>query len=269
MEVTFTRRGDIPFYHCAQPAWAGAAHGFSTRVGGVSPAPWDSLNLGAGRGDEAANVAENFRRFCAVLGCPTRLVKNRQEHTCRVRVVGEADVLPSPADRGDRSADALITDVPGICLTAFTADCIPILLYDPVRRAVGAAHGGWRGAAGGIAAETVRAMVRAYGCKPEDILAAIGPGIGPCCFETHGDVPDAVTAGLGAKAAPLITPLPGTDKFRVDLKGVNAQWLQAAGVAPEHIARCGACTACHPELFWSHRRVGNARGSMAALIALR
>ena len=100
-------------------------------------------------------------------------------------------------------------------------------------------------------------------------LAAIGPGIGPCCFETHGDVPDAVTAGLGAKAAPLITPLPGADKFRVDLKGVNAQWLQAAGVLPEHIARCGACTACHPELFWSHRRVGNARGSMAALIALR
>lgn len=267
MEVTFTRRGDIPFYYCAQPAWAGAAHGFSTRVGGVSPAPWDSLNLGAGRGDEAANVAENFRRFCAVLGCPTRLVKNRQEHTCRVRVVGEADVLPSPADRGDRSADALITDVPGICLTAFTADCIPILLYDPVRRVVGAVHAGWRGTALGIAARAVERMVDCYGCDRLDILAAVGPGISKCCFETHEDVPNAMTEAMGAAALSSIEVLP-TGKFHVDLKGLNAKRLENAGLDPEHIAVSADCTCCLPEKYWSHRYTHGERGSQAAMIAI-
>ena len=111
-------------------------------------------------------------------------------------------------------------------------------------------------------------MVLDYGCDPGDILAAIGPGIGPCCFETHADVPDGLRAGLGAEAEPFIRPLPGGEKFTVDLKGANARWLERAGVAPEHIALCPACTACQLDLFWSHRVQGNRRGSMAAMIQL-
>ena len=111
-------------------------------------------------------------------------------------------------------------------------------------------------------------MVRDYGCRAENILAAIGPGIGPCCFETHGDVPDGLRSGLGEDAAPFIRPLPKPEKFSVDLKGANARWLERTGLRREHIAVCDACTACNLDIFWSHRVQGSARGSMAAMIQL-
>ena len=111
-------------------------------------------------------------------------------------------------------------------------------------------------------------MVRDYGCQAGNILAAIGPGIGPCCFETHGDVPDGLRSGLGEDAAPFIRPLSKPGKFSVDLKGANARFLLRAGLSPEHIAICPACTACNLDTFWSHRVQGNQRGSMAAMIQL-
>ncbi len=259
----------VPFYACPDPAWAGARHGFSTRLGGVSPAPWDSLNLGSKLGDDPENVRQNFSRFCAALGTdPRALVKNHQVHGDVVRPVTKADVLSDPAAPGTFDADGLITDVPGVCLTIFSGDCIPVLLYDPVRRCIAAAHAGWRGTALGIAARAAEAMVRDYGCQPQNILAAIGPGIGPCCFETHADVPDGLRAGLGEDAAPFIRPLPAEGKFSVDLKGANARWLERAGLDRAHIAVCSACTACHLDTFWSHRVQGTARGSMAAMIQL-
>lgn len=270
MEVIRIERGKVPFYACPDPAWAGAAHGFSTRRGGVSPPPWDTLNLGGSRGDDPANVGENFRRFCAAVGAdPDALVKNQQVHGTRIRPVTAADIMASPAEPGVVEADGLITDVPGVCLTIFSGDCIPILLFDPVRRCAAAAHAGWRGAAAGIAAEAVRAMTEDYGCRPENILAAIGPGIGPCCFETHADVPDGLRAGLGAEAEPFIRPTSGREgKFSVDLKGVNTRWLVRAGLSPSHVAVCPACTACDRGDFWSHRVQGYSRGSMAAVIQL-
>lgn len=269
MDITHTRRHGVPFYLCEDPAWAGAAHGFSTRLGGVSPAPWDSLNLGAARGDEPANVRENFTRFCAAVGADSAaLVKNHQVHSDLVRPVGRADVLSDPADPGTAEADGLVTDEPGVCLAVFSGDCIPVLLYDPKRRCAAAAHAGWRGTASGIAARAVQAMVRLYGCAPRDILAAIGPGISPCCFETHADVPDGLRSGLGRDAQAFIRPLPGGEKFSVDLKGANARWLERAGLDPGKISVCAACTACRLDTFWSHRVQGGRRGSMAAVIQL-
>ena len=269
MDITLHRDGPVPFFACDDPAWGGCVHGFSTRLGGVSPAPWDSLNLGAGRGDEPAHVAENFRRFCAAVGADSAaLVKNHQVHSDRIRRVGPDDQLPDPAAPGVLEADGLVTDRPGVCLTIFSGDCIPILLYDPVRRVVSAAHAGWRGTAAGIAAQAVEAMSDRYGCDPGHILAAIGPGIGPCCFETHADVPDGLRAGLGERAEPFIRPLSTPGKYRVDLKGANARWLELAGVPAGQIALCSACTACDLENFWSHRVQGDARGSMAAMIQL-
>ena len=259
----------VPFYSCPHPGWTGAAHGFSTRLGGVSPAPWDSLDLGANRGDEAANVRENFRRFCAAVGTDVNaLVKNHQVHSALIRPVTLADVLTDPAAPGTAEADGLVTDIPGLCLTVFSGDCIPVLLYDPVRRCIAAAHAGWRGTAAGIAARAAEAMISLYGCDPKHILAAIGPGIGPCCFETHADVPEGLRAGLGEDAEAVIRPLPGGEKYRVDLKGANARWLEKAGLISDHIALCPACTGCDREQFWSHRFQGNARGSMAAMIQL-
>ena len=269
MEITRQERRGVSFYACPDPAWAGAAHGFSTRLGGVSPAPMDSLNLGANRGDAPANVRENFSRFCAAVGTDVNaLVKNHQVHGDVIRPVTRADVLPSPETPGSFEADGLITNEPGVCLTIFSGDCIPILLCDPVGRCIAAAHAGWRGTALGAAARAAEAMVRDYGCNPNHILAAIGPGIGPCCFETHADVPDGLRAGLGADAEPFIRPLPREGKFSVDLKRANARWLERAGLLPDHIAICPACTACDLDTFWSHRVQGNLRGSMAAMIQL-
>ena len=269
MDILSVQRSGVTFYACTDPAWAGAAHGFSTRLGGVSPAPWDSLNLGASRGDAPGHVAENFRRFCAAAGADSAvLVKNHQVHGDLVRTVGPADACAGPADPGTFEADGLATDCPGVCLAVFSADCIPVLLYDPVRRAIAAVHAGWRGTALGIAARAVERMAGSFGSRPEDILAAVGPGISQCCFETHRDVPDGLRAGLRGDAAPLIRPLPGGEKFLVDLKGANRRWLLRAGLSPDHIAVCAACTACRPDLFWSHRRLGGRRGSMAAVIQL-
>lgn len=243
-------------------------HGFSTRVGGVSPAPWDSLNLRLGQGDGEAALRENYRRFFAALGLDeTRAALSHQTHTANVRRVTEADAgmgLTRPRDY--ENVDALITDVPDLPLAVFSADCGMVLLHDPVRRAVGAIHAGWRGCAAGIVAKTVQAMADAYGSAPADLQAALGPCIGKCCFETDSDVPAAMRAALGADAEPFLTV--HGPKYHVDLEGLNRQWLLRSGLTPEHIAVSGLCTACHPELFWSHRKMGDQRGLQAAVIAL-
>ena len=239
------------------------AHCFSTRYGGVSDGCLASLNLGIHRGDKPDNVLENYKILGAVLGfAPEELVFTRQTHTDIVREVTRENAGEGLFRDVEPECDALITNEPGLVLAAFTADCTPILLHDPVTGAVGAVHAGWRGTVADIAGKTVQAMGGAYGCKPEDIRAAIGPNIGQCCFETDRDVPDAVLAVLGEGGQRFIRQ--NGVKFHVDLKGVNRQLLYRAGVT--HVDVSDACTACDPDRFWSHRVVGNARGSLAAII---
>lgn len=250
------------------PLLSGVRHGFTTRKGGVSRPPFDTLNLGVSRGDRPEAVQENYARICAALHMdPTRMTLSQQTHTANVRRITAADAgkgLTRPRDYTD--VDAMITDVPGLPLAVFSADCGIILLYDPVRRAVGAAHAGWRGCAAGILANTVQAMETQFSSDPKDLRAAIGPCIGLCCFETDADVPEAMTAALGADAGEFLQRR--GPKWHVDLAGLNRQWLLRAGLTPEHIDVCGLCTACRPDLFWSHRKMGNARGAQTALIAL-
>lgn len=240
-----------------------APHCFSTRLGGVSRGTLDSLNLGIHRGDRPANVLENYRILGKAVGFSLRdLVFTRQTHRDIVRAVdgsngGEGLFVPVEPE-----CDALITNTPGLALAAFTADCTPILLEDTVTGAVGAVHAGWRGTVAGIAAKTVEAMVREYGCRPENMTAAIGPNIGGCCFETGQDVPDALRACLGGKAEDFIRPL--GEKYLVDLKGANRAILERAGV--KRIDLSTECTACRQDRYWSHRKVGPERGSMAAII---
>ncbi len=244
----------------------GVRHGFSTRLGGVSPAPWDSLNLGPSRGDDMDNVRENYRRFCGVLGVTAEhCVLSRQVHEDTVRVVTAEDRGKGAwRERDYGGVDALVTNVPDTPLTVFSADCNVMLFYDPVAKAIGAAHAGWRGTALNIAGKTVAEMVRRYGCRPENIAAAIGPAIGQCCFETDGDVPAALRAVLGEKAEPFMEKR--GEKFYIDLKGVNALWLREAGVQTVDVSPL--CTRCRTDLFWSHRLQGNARGVQCAMIAL-
>lgn len=246
----------------------GVVHGFSTRLGGVSQGVWSGLNLGYNRGDDPACVRENFRLFCCAIGADhTGLIKTRQVHGDHVQPVTARDkgmdmIAPAPWE-----TDGLITDVPGLCLTVFCADCVPVLLYDPVRGCIAAVHSGWRGTALSIAARAVQQMAGDYHCDPGTILAAIGPSISKCCFETHDDVPNEMTAALGSLATPFIEPLVN-GKFRVDLKGIIQNTLLHAGLDPAHIAVSDHCTACRSDLYWSHRLLGDRRGSMAAMIQL-
>ena len=240
-------------------------HGFTTRLGGVSPAPFDSLNLSMHRGDDAANVEKNFSFLASGLGFDlNKLVMTHQTHTDIVRVVTDRDAQGLDHHTYPE-CDALITNTPGVALWVFTADCTPILLHDPVTGAVGAVHAGWRGTASGIVKNTVEAMVNRFGCDPKNIHAAIGPNIGPCCFETDRDVPDAMVAALGEEALSHIRP--SGNKYYVNLKTLNALWLHRCGV--RSIAISSDCTACQPRRFWSHRKVGKNRGSQGAVIVCK
>lgn len=239
-----------------------AAHGFTTRRGGVSEGIFSSMNLGFHRGDSEENVRTNFEILARELDFDLKnAVLTRQIHSDIVRAVTAADARG--IDSGDYpESDALVSADRGTALVIFTADCTPILFFDPVTGAVGAAHAGWRGTASDIAGKTVRRMCKEYGCKARDIRAAIGPSIGACCFETDGDVPHAVLAEFGREAEAMIVKYGG--KYRIDLKSVNALALRRAGV--ENIEVSGYCTMCRPELFWSHRFTKGERGSQGAVI---
>ena len=257
------KQGSLEYLTCREIA---APHCFSTRFGGVSQGYLSSLNLGMHRGDDPENVRENYRILGAAVGfTPEDTVFAVQKHTNLVAQVtrenrGEGLFRPAPGPR-----DGLITNEKGVALTIFSADCTPVLFYDPVKGAIGGAHVGWRGTASGIVKNVVEAMGRAYGSEPKDIVAAIGPCIGKCCFETDHDVPDAMVRALGHEAEAAITQK--GEKFLVDLKELNAMWLRACGV--QRIEICGDCTHCQPERFWSHRWAGGQRGSLANIIMLK
>ena len=266
--MTFVNHEQNDLVWLTSPLVEGVRHGFSTRRGGVSPAPWDTLNLGPGRGDAPENVRENYRRFFGCTGAvPERAVLSLQVHRDDVRLCTAADAGKGLVRERDYEADALITAERDLPLVVFSADCGILLLHDPEAGCVGAVHAGWRGCAAGIVEKTVREMVRLLGARPERIRAAVGPCIGKCCFETDSDVPEAMQASaLGAEAEPYWERRGA--KYHVDLAGLNRQWLLHAGVLPEHIDVCGLCTACRPDLFWSHRKMGNARGAQVAMICL-
>lgn len=257
-------------YHTAKALMLpGLRHGFSTRAGGVSRGIFGQMNLGLHRGDAVENVLANYRIFCNTLGIDTeRCVLSKQVHRDDVKIVLESDAGAGLLRPQDYEADALVTNVPGIPLVIFSADCIPTLYYDPVTNCIGAAHAGWRGTALGIAAKVIRTMERIYGANPKDIRAAIGPGISKCCFETTDDVPAAMHEALGDAANAYMSQMEN-GKWHVDLKAINAHWMRTAGVNAENISISGDCTACNTALYWSHRIVGDARGSQAAIICLK
>ena len=238
-------------------------HCFTTRFGGISSGHLESLNLGIRRGDEWENVLKNYDILGESIGFdPKKLVLSHQTHTDTVRVVGGADAGAGLYAPELPECDALITDVPGLALAVFTADCTPILLWDSATGAVGAVHAGWRGTAASIAGKTVAAMAANFGTRPEDIRAAIGPNIGQCCFETHEDVPQAMWESFGTEAGAYIRQ--SGDKFHIDLKALNMLVLRRAGV--QQIDISSACTACQNHRFWSHRVTGGQRGSQGAII---
>ncbi|MDR7483811.1 MAG: peptidoglycan editing factor PgeF [Armatimonadota bacterium] len=249
-------------------AWLAAAslaaldvvHAFTTRMGGTSAPPYDTLNLGRGVGDRPEAVRANRARVLAALG------RALDDHVEASQVHGAAVAVVGAAQRGRKvdGVDALATRERSVVLAMHCADCVPVLLADPVRGAVAAVHTGWRGTASGAAAATVAAMAQAFGSRPADLVAAIGPTIGPCCYEV--DAP--VLAGFAAWPWRDRVFRPSRpDRWSLDLPEANRLQLVAAGVRDAAISAAGLCTSCHAALFFSHRRDGRT-GRMGALIAL-
>ncbi len=241
---------------------AGVRHAFSTRVGGVSARPFDTLNLGNPAGcavpDAGENVAENFRRLAAAIGAASlRRREVRQVHGAAVVVVGDGAV--DPAAEGD----ALVTVAAGELLAVRVADCCPVLVATSDGRAVAAVHAGWRGAVGGVVGAAVRAVCDAAGAGPGELVAAVGPCIGPAAFEVGTEVVEAFDAALGRG---VVTTRTG-GKGHVDLAEACRRQLAAAGV--ERVDVAGLCTAENAAEFFSHRRDRGVTGRMAAVIAAR
>ncbi len=244
----------------------GVTHAFTTRFGGVSEGIYESLNLGQNVGDDPACVRRNYELLGSALGFDAdRLVLSRQVHGITVRHVKKEDMM-SPFAPVPYEADGLITEEKDVPLMIFTADCVPILLYDP-GRAVGAVHAGWRGTVGDISGAAIRQMARCFGSRPSDIRAAIGPCISACCYETGEDVKTAVFNVLGGEASAYVTPR--GKKFMTDLKGINRLLLIRAGVKPANIEASPECTSCLSRKFWSHRVTSGKRGSQASIIMMK
>ncbi|MHB0884279.1 MAG: peptidoglycan editing factor PgeF [Bacillota bacterium] len=270
---TFTLDGEGRLYHAAQlEAAAPVVAVLTTRRGGVSRGHLDSCNLGLAVGDDPEAVLTNRRRALsgAGLSLPS-VVAAEQVHGGRVARVGrrEAGRGASARETAIPGVDALVTDEPDLTLMIGCADCVPVYLVDPKRPAIGLAHAGWRGTVARIAAETVRAMADAFGSRPEAILAAVGPSIGPCCYEVDEPVAGPVRRAFGEAARTLLRPAGRPDRWFLDLWAANRQALLDAGLRPENIGVAGVCTSCHQDRFFSHRASGGKAGRMAALLAIR
>ncbi len=252
-------------------ALPGVVHGFSTRMGGVSEGCFERMNLSFARGDDEEKVMENFRRFGAAIGVSvSQMVFTDQTHTDHVRVVSAEDrgkgILRA---RDYRDVDGLVTDAPDVCLVAFFADCVPLIFVDPIRRVIGLSHSGWRGTAKKIGRRTVQRMCGDFGCRPEDIIAAIGPSICRDCYEVSADVAEVFAGAFSDSEYRRIVTEKEDGKYLLDLWQANAFVLQDAGIRREHIAMPDICTCCNGEMMWSHRWSGARRGSLAAFLMLR
>ncbi|WP_094602681.1 Polyphenol oxidase [Sporomusa silvacetica DSM 10669] len=246
----------------------GIRHGISTRLGGHSTAPFHSLNLGLHTGDDAEAVWNNRQLFCQAVGlAPDKVVTAEQIHGVVVEQVTVAD-----AGRGAKhyheaikGTDALITNVPGLPLMLFFADCVPVLIVDPVAKAVGISHAGWKGTVGKIAQKTVLAMQQQFNTNPADCLVGIGPSIGPCCYEVDEVVINKLKVNFD-NWEELVEP--HSNHWRLNLWEANRHQLREIGVPDNTITVCDVCTACNTEIFFSHRAEAGRTGRIGAIIAL-
>lgn len=247
-------------------------HGISSRIGGVSEREFARMNLSFTRGDDPDHVRENYRRIAAAVGFDEkRVVCSHQTHTTNVRKVTEADCGKGyDRERDYTDVDGLITNVPNVILTTYYADCVPLFFVDPVHRAVGLSHSGWRGTVQDIAGVTVRAMKEHYSTDAKEILAAIGPSICQDCYEVSEDVIEQFRSAYDSKLWPvLFTQGREPGKYQLNLWEACRQNLLRAGVLSEHIEVTDLCTCCNPDIFFSHRASHGRRGNLAAFLGIR
>ena len=244
-------------------------HMFTTREGGVSKDIYESLNLSFTRGDDETAVLENYRRVAQALGTSIdHIVTSDQTHTTNVRPVGKEDLgkgITRPRDYKD--VDGMITDQPGVLLATFYADCVPLYFVDPVHKAIGLSHSGWRGTVGRIGQATVEAMERSFGSQPKDLLCAIGPSICQDCYEVSRDVAEAFIFAFPTHEKEILQA-GAIGKYQLDLWKANEIVLTEAGVLKEHIDLAGLCTCCNSSILFSHRASKGKRGNLGAFLML-
>lgn len=238
-------------------------HAFCTRRGGVSKGDFASLNFSDLEGDATDNVKRNRDiLYEAFQICPEKFIMMNQVHGDRVMVIGDGmEVHPE----GKRECDAMITDRPGVALVVKTADCVPILMLDSKRGVIGAAHAGWRGTAKNVAGKLVNAFVEKFSSRKEDIIAAVGPAIGRCCYQVDAPVYEA----FAPYYRNFFAPHKKEGAWMLDLAGINRLQVEAEGVPPENISSADQCTCCLEEIFFSHRRDCGKTGRHANFIMLK
>lgn len=264
--------GDVPYLEYPMLAETGIVkHGFSTRLGGVSKDCFSTMNLSFTRGDNEADVRENFRRITSAIGVECEsLVFSQQTHTTNVRVVTEEDRGMGFARKLEYTdVDGLVTNVPGICLVTFYADCVPLYFVDPVKKAIGLSHSGWRGTGGKIGKVTIEMMQKEYGSDPKDIIAAVGPSICQDCYEVSEDVIEQFQKNFKEADWQSLFYKKENGKYQLNLWKANELIFREAGILPEHIAVTNICTHCNSDVLYSHRRTGNQRGNLAAFLVLK
>lgn len=245
-------------------------HGFSTRLGGVSEGIFASMNVSFTRGDDKQAVEENYRRIAKALGVEEKsFVCSDQTHTTNVRLVTGNDCGKGVLREKDYTdVDGLITNEPGVTLATFYADCVPLFFVDPVHRAIGLSHSGWKGTVGRMGKQTILAMQEAFGTKPQDLVCAIGPSICQDCYEISEDVAQEFYREF-LEHSDSILEAKENGKYQLDLWKVNAIILEEAGVLPQNIAVTNICTCCNPDLLFSHRASRGKRGNLGAFLCLK
>ena len=253
---------------CARLEEDGFVNGFSTRFGGVSEMPSAALNLAGFNEDAAENILENRRRFLKLFPGEWVFAGCWQVHGADVRVVQSAeDARPAENQRGETIyCDVIVSQAEGVLAGVKTADCVPILLGDPVTRAFAAVHAGWRGTLATAAVIAVDRLKKEYGAKSENLRVAIGASAGPCCYEVGSEVIDAFTSRFGSGANLFTTTRPG--HAMVDLLKANRDQLESAGVVTERIHTAPICTMCRTDLFFSYRKEKSVQGKVGRLMAV-
>lgn len=240
-------------------------HGFSTRLGGVSTGHCATMNISTTRGDDPDAIKENKRRIAAAIGVKVEdFTYTFQTHTTNVAAVEESD-------RGKQfmETDGLVTNVPGICLVTFYADCVPLFFVDPVHRAIGLSHSGWKGTVHKMGKVTVERMREKFGTDPSQVAAAIGPSICQECYEVSEDVIEQFRENFRKELWEELFYRKENGKYQLDLWRANRAVLMEAGIAGERIAVTNVCTHCNPDILFSHRSTGTDRGNLSAFLALR
>lgn len=253
---------DLPFVN----------NGMSTRLGGISEDFLSSMNFAYNQYDKPENVAENYRIFCKAAEINiNKIVTTKQIHSTNVVKVDESHIFRDVTKPGCdfEGTDGLITNVPGVTLFAFSADCSLIMIVDPVNKSIGLCHSGWRGTVGRISEKTINMMAENYGSKPENLLVTVGPSICQDCFEVEFDMIEEARKGFQESDYDKIYYKKNDTKYQFNLWGANKIVLKEAGVMEENIFLSNLCTKCNPDTMFSHRNMGLKRGTLISFLSIK